>query len=168
MKLITDHQGLEPLIKHSHSDEPFCRRFNENAGPISLYLIQLKPYSQITSNTHGPPQQKSVRIIVADDAYDEKYVIKNIPHFKFNYKFGCLGNHTDLLETEKANANPRRTNTKSKPSQTPKYTAIELANNITHSHAGLQLQLLHERLMNSKMWIHSQQHNSYSKDGDTS
>ena len=94
IKLLTDHQALEPLIKRNRSNKTYSARltrwldrlahFSINVSHIAGKHLALTDY--LSRNPSAPPQ--------ADDAYDEEYVINNIvPHYKFVVKYGCLSNH---------------------------------------------------------------------------
>ena len=94
IKLLTDHQALEPLSKRNRSNKTYSARltrwldrlahFSINVSHIAGKHLALTDY--LSRNPSAPPQ--------ADDAYDEEYVINNIvPHYKFVAKYGCLSNH---------------------------------------------------------------------------
>ena len=96
VKLLTDHQALEPLIKRNRSNKTYSARltrwlnrlahFTINVNHITGKHLALTDY--LSRNPTAPPQ--------ADEAHDEEYVIKNIvPHYKFISKYGCLSNHVD-------------------------------------------------------------------------
>ena len=99
IKLLTDHQALEPLIKRNRSNKTYSARltrwldrlahFTINVNHIAGKHLALTDY--LSRNPTAPPQ--------TDDAYDEKYVINNIlPHYKFISKYGCLSNQSDQSE----------------------------------------------------------------------
>ena len=94
IKLLTDHQAREPLIKRNRSNKTYSARltrwldrlahFSINVGHMAGKHLTLTDY--LSRNPSAPPQ--------ADDAYDEEYVInKIVPHYKFVVKYGCLSNH---------------------------------------------------------------------------
>ena len=114
IKLLTDHQALELLIKRNRSNNTYSARltrwldrlahFTINVNPIAGKHLALTDY--LSRNPSMPPQ--------TDEAYDEEYVINNImPHYKFISKHGCLSNHANqseraTVESEhKANNKPR-------------------------------------------------------------
>ena len=84
IKILTDHQALEPLIKRNRSNKTYIARltrwfdrlahFTINVNHIAGKHLALTDY--LSRNPTTSPQQ--------DDAYDEEYVINNIlPHYKF-------------------------------------------------------------------------------------
>ena len=94
IKLLTDHQALEPLIKRNRSNKTYSARltrwldrlahFTINVNHIAGKHLALTDY--LSRNPNAPPQQ--------DEAYEEEYVINSIvPHYEFVSKVGCLGNH---------------------------------------------------------------------------
>ena len=96
IKLLTDHQALEPLIKRNRSHKTYSARltrwldrlahFTINVNHIAGKDLALTDY--LSRNPSTPPQ--------TDEAYDEEYVINNImPHYIFISKHGCLGNHVN-------------------------------------------------------------------------
>ena len=100
IKLLTDHQALEPLIKRNRSNKTYSARltrwfdqlaqFTINVNHIAGKHLALTDY--LSRNPSAPPQ--------TDDVYDEEYVINNIlPHYKFISKYGCLSNHANQSET---------------------------------------------------------------------
>ena len=131
IKLLTDHQALEPLIKRNRSNKIYSARltrwldrlarFNINVHHIAGKHFALTDY--LSRNPILPPQ--------TDDAYDEEYVINNIlPHYNFISKYGCLNNQTDQSEnrTEKSE---RKANNKPRSSDTHRRTAIDCRNTDT-------------------------------------
>ena len=131
IKLLTDHQALEPLIKRNRSNKTYSARltrwldrlahFNINVHHIAGKHLALTDY--LSRNPILPPQ--------TDDAYDEVYVINNIlPHYNFISKYGCLSNETDQSEnrTEKSE---RKANNKPRTSDTHRRTAIDCLNTDT-------------------------------------
>ena len=99
IKLLTDHQALEPLIKRNRSNKTCSARltrwldrlahFTINVNHIAGKHLALTDY--LSRNPTAPPQ--------TDDAYDEEYVINNIlSHYKFISKYGCLSNQSDQSE----------------------------------------------------------------------
>ena len=120
IKLLTDHQALEPLIKRNRSNKTYSARltrwldrlthFTINVSHIAGKHLALTDY--LSRNPSAPPQ--------ADDVYDEEYVINNvIPHYKFVTKYSCLSNHfnqskhgTQKETTSKANNTPKHSITR--------------------------------------------------------
>ena len=120
IKLLSDHQALEPLIKRNRSNTTYSARltrwldrlahFTINVSHIAGKHLALTDY--LSRNPSAPPQ--------ADDVYDEEYVINNvIPHYKFVTKYGCLSNHfnqskhgTQQETTRKANNTPKHSKTR--------------------------------------------------------
>ena len=100
IKLLTDHQALEPLIKRNRSNKTYSERltrwldrlahFTINVNHIAGKHLALTDY--LSRNPTAPPQ--------TDDAYDEEYVINNIlPHYKFISKYCCLSNQSDQSQS---------------------------------------------------------------------
>ena len=94
IKLLTDHQALDPLIKRNRSNKTYSARltrwldrlahFTINVNHIAGKHLALTDY--LSRNPNAPPQQ--------DEAYEEEYVINSIvPHYEFVSKVGCLSNH---------------------------------------------------------------------------
>ena len=84
IKLLTDHQALEPLIKRNRSNKTNSARLTRWLDRLAHFTINvnhiagkpLAPTDSLSRNPSIPPQ--------TDEAYDEKYVINNImPHYKF-------------------------------------------------------------------------------------
>ena len=116
IKLPTDHQALEPLIKN-RSNKTYSARltrwldrlaqlmcdFSINVSHIACKHLALMDY--LSRNLSAPPQ--------ADDAYDEECVINIIiPHSKYMTKGGCLSNHVDQSQDEKLRNKPKQINTR--------------------------------------------------------
>ena len=131
IKLLTDHQALEPLIKRNRSNKTYSARLTRwldrlahvtiNVNHIAGKHLALTDY--LSKNPSTPPQ--------TDEAYDEEYVINNImPHYKFISKHGCLSNHVNQSERETVESE-RKVNNKSRPQDTHKQTAIDCLNNST-------------------------------------
>ena len=100
IKLLTDHQELEPLIKRNRSNKIYSARltrwldqlahFTNNVNHIAGKHLALTDY--LSRNPTTPLQ--------TDDAYDEEYVINNIlPHYKIISQHGCLSNQFDQSES---------------------------------------------------------------------
>ena len=114
IKLLTDHQALEPLIKRNRSNKTYSARltrwldrlahFSINVNHIAGKHLALTDY--LSRNPIAPPQQ--------DEAYEEEYVINSIvPHYEFVSKVGCLSNHlvqsqarSEMSKGTKANKQP--------------------------------------------------------------
>ena len=129
IKLLTDHQALEPLIKRNRSNKTYSARltrwldrlahFTINVNHITGKHLALTDY--LSRNLTAPPQ--------TDDAYDEEYVINNIlPHYKFICKYGCLSNQSDQSEGG-TDETEHKTNNKLKSKETREQTAIDCLNN---------------------------------------
>ena len=104
IKLLSDHQALEPLIKRNRSNKTY-----------SALLTRL------SRNPTAPPQ--------TDDAYDEEYVINSIlPDYKFISKYGCLSNQSDQSEGG-TDETEHKTNKKSGSKATREQTAFDCRNN---------------------------------------
>ena len=131
IKLLTDHQSLEPLIKRNRSNKTYSARltrwldrlahFTINVNHIAGKHLALTEY--LSRNPSMPPQ--------TDEAYDEEYVINSImPHYKFISKHGCLSNHANQSERETVESE-HKANNKPRPQDTHKQTAIDCLNNST-------------------------------------
>ena len=133
IKLLTEHQALEPLIKRNRSNKTYSARvtrwldrlahFPFNVNHIAGKHLALTEY--LTRNPVIPPH--------ADDTYDEEYVINNIiPHYSFISKYGCLSNHTSQSEngTEKSE---RKSNNEPLTNDTRKQTAIDCLYSDVHT-----------------------------------
>ena len=125
IKLLTDHQALESLIKRNTSNKTYSARltrwldrlahFTINVNHIAGKHLALTDY--LTRNPTAPPQ--------ADEAYDEEYVINNIvPHYKFISKYGCLSNHVDQSQNG-MDESEHKTNNKPRSSDAREQTAID-------------------------------------------
>ena len=96
IKLPTDHQALEPLLRRNRSTKTYTARLTRWLDRLAHFSINVRhttgKYIALTvylSRTSSSPPQ-------ADAAYDEDFVINNItPHYKFVTKNGCLNNHSD-------------------------------------------------------------------------
>ena len=100
IKLLTDHQALEPLIKRNRSNKTYSARLTRWLDRLAYFTINLNhiagKHLAITDYLSRNPSAPSR----TDDVYDGKYVINNIlPHYKFISKYGCLSNHANQSET---------------------------------------------------------------------
>ena len=129
IKLLTDHQALEPIIKRNRSNKTYSARltrcldrlahFTINVNHIAGKHLALTDY--LSRNPSMPPQ--------TDEAYDEEYVINNImPHYKFISKHGCLSNHANQSERGTVESE-HKANNKPRLQDTHKQTAIDCLNN---------------------------------------
>ena len=137
IKLLTDHQALEPLIKRNRSNKTYSARltrwldrlahFTINVNHIAGKHLALTDY--LSRNPVLPPQ--------ADDTYDEEYVINNIlPHYSFISKYGCLSNHLNQSENA-TEQNERKAKNKPRTNDARQQTAI-FAFTAIHTHAQVQ------------------------------
>ena len=115
IKLLTNHQALEPLINRNRSNKTYSARltrwldrlahFTINVNHIAGKHLALTDYLSRNSNT--PPQH--------DEAYEEEYVINSIvPHYEFVSKVGCLSNH--LVQSQPHSETPKGTKSNKQPS----------------------------------------------------
>ena len=115
IKLLTDYQALEPLIKRNRSNKTYNARltrwldrlahFTINVNHIAGKHLALTDY--LSRNPNAPPQQ--------DEAYEEEYVINSIaPHYEFVSKVGCLSNH--FVQSQARSETSKRTETNKQPS----------------------------------------------------
>ena len=129
IKLLTDHQALEPLIKRNRSNKTYSARltrwldrlahFNINVNHIAGKHLALTDY--LSRNPTAPPQM--------DDAYNEEYLINNIlPHYKFISKYGYLSNQFDQSKDE-TDKSEHKANNKLRSKGTREQTAINRLNN---------------------------------------
>ena len=133
IKLLTDHQALEPLIKRNRSNKTYSARltrwldrlahFTINVNHIAGKHLALTDY--LSRNPVLPPQ--------ADDTYDEEYVIYNIiPHYSFISKYGCLSNHASQSENG-TEISERKSNNEPSTNDTREQTAIDCLNSAVHT-----------------------------------
>ena len=133
IKLLTDHQALEPLIKRNRSNKTYSARltrwldrlahFTINVNHIAGKHLALTDY--LSRNPVLPPQ--------ADDTYDEEYVINNIiPHYSFISKYGCLSNHASQSENG-TEISERKSNNEPSTNDTREQTAIDCLNSAVHT-----------------------------------
>ena len=96
IKLLTDHQALEPLIERNRSNKTYSARLTRWLAHITINVNHIAGQhlaftDYLSRNPSMPPQ--------TDEAYDEEYVINIImPHYKFISKHGCLSNHANQSE----------------------------------------------------------------------
>ena len=130
IKLLTDYQALEPLIKRNRSNKTYSARltrwldrlahFTINVNHIAGKHLALTDY--LSRNPSAPPQ--------TDDVYDEEYVINNIlPHYKFISKYGCLSNHTNQPKNGTTDSE-RKTNNEPRSRETREQNAIDCLKNL--------------------------------------
>ena len=130
IKLLTDHQALEPLIKRNRSNKTYSARltrwldrlahFTINVNHIAGKHLALTDY--LSRNPSAPPQ--------TDDVYDEEYVINSIlPHYKFISKYGCLSNHANQSENGTTESE-RKTNNEPRSREKREQIAIDCLNNL--------------------------------------
>ena len=131
IKLLTDHQASEPLIKRKKSNKTYSARltrwldrlahFTINVNHIAGKHLALTDY--LSRNPSAPPQ--------TDDVYDEEYVINNIlPHYKFISKYGCLRNHANQSENGTTKIERKTTHNEPRSRETREQTAIDCLNNL--------------------------------------
>ena len=129
IKLLTDHQALEPFIKRNRSNKTYSARLNRWLDRLAPFIINVNHIAgkhlaltdYLSRNPSMPPQ--------TDEAYDEDYVINSImPHYKFISKHGCLSNHANQSERETVESE-HKANNKPRPQNTHKQTAIDCLNN---------------------------------------
>ena len=134
VKLLTDHQALEPLIKRNRSNKTFSARltrwldrlahFTINVNHIAGKHLALTDY--LSRNPIEPAQK--------DEAYEEEYVINSIaPHYGFVSKFGCLSNHFNQSYRE----NGPKVDNKRSSNNAREQNAINSLDRISNSNAKL-------------------------------
>ena len=124
IKLLTDHQALEPLIKQNRSNNTYSARLTRWLDRLAHFTIivnhiagkHLALTDYLSRNQVLPPQ--------ADNTYDKEYVINNIlPHYSFISKYGCLSNHSNQSESGTEN-NDSKANNKPRTNDARQQTAI--------------------------------------------
>ena len=131
IKLLTDHQALETLMKRNRPNKTYSAQLTRwldrlahitiNVNHVAGELLALTDY--LSRNPSTPPQ--------TDEANDEEYVINNnMPYYMFISKHGCLSNHVKQSERETVECE-RKVNNKSQSHDTHKQTAIDCLNNST-------------------------------------
>ena len=125
IKLLTDHQALEPLIKRNRSNKTNSARFTRWLDRLAHFTINVNHIAgkhlaltdYLSRNPSAPPQ--------TDEAHDEEYAINNvIPHYKFISQHGCLSNHVNQSERETVE-NEGKTNNKPRSQDARKKIAID-------------------------------------------
>ena len=123
IKLLTDHHGLEPLIKQNRTNKTHSARLTSCMDQLAHFTITVnhitgKHLPLTDSLSRNPSVQPQT-----DEAYDEEYVIENIlPHYKFIHNYGCLSNHIKQSESEQ-DENERKTKNEPLPQDARKQTA---------------------------------------------
>ena len=134
VKLLTDHQALEPLIKRNRSNKTYSARltrwldrlahFTINVNHIAGKHLALTDY--FSRNPIAPAQ--------SDDVYEEEYVINSIaPHYGFVSKLGCLSNHFNQSQSANSIANSTKANKHRSSNNTREQTAIHSLINTPNS-----------------------------------
>ena len=138
VKLSTDHQALEPLIKRNRSNKTYSARltrwldrlahFTINVNHIAGKHLALTDY--LSRNPVTPAQN--------DDVYEEEYVINSIaPHYGFVSKFGCLSNHFTQSQSTNGAANLTKANKHRSSDNTREQNAIHSLIRIPNSDVNL-------------------------------
>ena len=141
IKLLTDHQALEPLIKRNRSNKTYSARLTRWLDRLAHFTINVNHIAQkdlaltdyLSSNPNAPPKH--------DEADEEEYVINSIvPHYDFVSKVGCLNNH--FVRTQSRSETPRGTKSNKLPSteHTREQNAINSIDRITTSSTNRQNQ----------------------------
>ena len=108
IKLLTDHQALEPLIERNRSKKTYSARLTRWLDPLAHFTIKVNHIAgkhlaltdYLSRNPNAPPQQ--------DEAYEEQYVINSIvPHYDFVSKVSCLSNQFN--KSQSSSRMPKRT-----------------------------------------------------------
>ena len=128
IKLLTNHQALEPLIKRNRSNKTYSARLTRWLDRLAHFTINVRHIAvrknlaltdYLSRNPTAPAQ--------SDDVYDEEYVINNIvPHLKFMNRNGSLSNQTDQSQRAKLRNKPKQSKTRDQ-------TAIACLNRLTNS-----------------------------------
>ena len=125
VKLLTDHQALEQLIKRNRSNKIYRARltrwldrlahFTMNVNHIAGKHLALTDY--LSRNPIAPAQN--------DDVYEKEYVINSIaPHYGFVSNFGCLSNHFNQSQSTNGTANLTKANKHRSSDNTREQNAI--------------------------------------------
>ena len=141
IKLLTDHQALEPLIKRNRSNKTYSARltrwldqlahFTNNVNHIAGKHLALTDY--LSRNPNAPPRQ--------DEAYEEECVTNSIvPHYEFVSKVGCLSNHFVQSQTRSEASNGTKTNKQPSTERTREQNAINSIDRIKTSSTNRQNQ----------------------------
>ena len=142
IKLLIDHQALEPLIKRSCSNKTYSARltrcldrivhFTINVNHIAGNHLALTDY--LSRNSNSLPQQ--------DDAYEEEYVINGIvPHYYFVSIVGCLSNHFNQSQSNSGTPKGTKANKQSSTEYTRKQNVINSLDCITTSRTNFRKQV---------------------------
>ena len=124
VKLLTDHQALEPLIKRNRSNKTYSARltrwldrlahFTINVNHIAGKHLALTDY--LSRNPITPAQ---------NGVYEEENVSNSIaPHYGFVPKFGCLSNHFNQSQSTNGAANLTKANKHRSSDNTREQNAI--------------------------------------------
>ena len=150
IKLLTDHQALETLIKRNRSNKTYSTRLTKWLDRLAHFSISVSliagKHSALTDylsrNPTAPPQ--------ANDAYDEEYVVNNIvPHLKIMNKYGCLSNQINQSQRENLRNKPKQSRTRdqtaiaclNRPTNSCANSAIDNSNSIMDAHTIDNLEL---------------------------
>ena len=141
IKLLTDHQALEPLIKRNRPNKTYSAlltwwldqlaHFTINVNHIAGKHLALTDY--LRRNPNAPPQQ--------DEAYEENVINSIVSHFDFVSKVGCLSNHFN--QSQSSSVTPKGTKANKQPSleYTREQIAINSLDRITASGTNFQNQV---------------------------
>ena len=144
MKLLTDHQALEPLMKQNCSNKTYSARLTRWLDRLAHFTINVNDIAGKHLALTDYLSRNPVLLPQADDTYDEEYVINNIlPHYSF----------ISIRTNQKAV--PRITNAKQTIShgQTTRVNKLPLiAFTAIHTHAQVQITQTTFRKPNSQ-WM---------------
>ena len=142
IKLLTDHQALEPLIKRNCSNKTYSARLTRWLVRLAHFTISVIHIAGkhialmgfLSRNPNAPPQR--------DEAYEGEYVSNSIvPQYDFFSKVGCLSNH--FVQSQSRSETPK--GTKSNKQRSTEYrreqNAINSIDRITTSSTNRQNQI---------------------------
>ena len=141
IKLLTDHQALEPLVKRNRSNKIYSARLTRWLDRLAHFTINvihiagkhLALTDYLSRNPNAPPQR--------DEVYEEEQVINSrVPHHDFVSKLGCLSNH--FVQSQSRSETPKGTKSNKQPSteHTREQNTINSIDRITTSSTNRQNQ----------------------------
>ena len=93
IKLLTDHQALEPLLKRNRSNKTYSARLTRWLDRLAHFDININHIAGNHLALTDYLRRNPVMNANSDDIYDEEYVINCIiPLHAFTDQFGCLSN----------------------------------------------------------------------------
>ena len=133
IKLLTDHQALEPLIERNWSNKTYSARLTRWLDRLAHFTFNVHHIAGKHLALTVYLSRNPILLQQTDNAYDEEYVIDDIrPHYNFICKHRCLSNHGDQSEftTEKSE---RKANNKPRTSDVRQQIAIDCFDTNTYT-----------------------------------